>query len=249
MDHPFILGGEPDKCVKCRRKELDHSDMAQCEGCPNIGPCHLHLGKIKFGQDFGLLLCETCMKRELEHQSPEAQAEREQAYRKNVISIAKEIDSSVGMKSEYWNNETISIGALADVINADASVTNKRASLFEVIQKRYKEYQQALIKKDEEKNELMNRINASYQYMVTLSNQFTNEERAKYQLADFNYKPIEKVVKPKSPSKQTKFSKADLVAAAEKYSIPMPILQTLCVRFNCNVEEAANRYKETMGVK
>lgn len=240
MDHPFILGGDPDKCVRCKRKEIDHTDLATCEACPNVGVCTLYLNTI--------LLCDTCLQAEKDHMSPEKQEKRVQEYRENTVKLAKEIDNSLTNRPQYFNAETIAIGVLKDAIEADATVTNKRLALFEVIDARYKGFKQALVVVDEQRVELMNQIKASHEYMVTLSNQLTAEERAKYQIADFNYKPNQVVTKPKASNKKApKFSKAELMEASSKTGIPMPALQTLCVRFNCNVAEAVNRFKEATG--
>lgn len=240
MDHPFLIGGEPDKCVRCKRKEIDHTDLATCEACPNVGNCTLYLNTI--------LLCDTCLAREKEHQSPEKQEERVKSYRENTIRLAKEIDNSVTNRSEYFNAETISIGALRDIIESDVTIENKRLALWEVVDARYKQLKQALITIDEQRVEKMNQIKASYEYMVTLSNQLTAEERQKYQIQDFNYKPVQVVTKPKSaPSKSNKFSQADLIKASTDSGIPMPALRTLCVRFNCNVAEAVSRFREATG--
>lgn len=236
-DHPFILGGDPEKCVRCRRSEMDHSDLAACEACTNVGPCMLYLNKI--------FLCEECYDKEMEHQSPEKQEERVRIYRETVINLSAEIDSQVKITPNIFNAETISIGEIADAINADASVENKKAMLFEAVHSRYVNFKQVLLGIEQDRQDTMVKIRASYQYLVELSNKLTNEEREKYRLQDLNYKPNQVVVKssPGTPRSKSKFSKAALVEASNTSGIPMPILQTLCVRFNCTPEEAVNRFK------
>lgn len=238
MDHPYIQSSEPDKCLKCRRKEIDHTDLAICEACPNVGTCTVY---------FGILLCESCLQKEKDNQTPEAQNNRLKNHRVETEIRAKEIDLSVTSKAEWFNAETVAIGELRDVIEADTTIENKRLALFQALDLRYKHFKNILVQIETEREKTMTQVRASYEYMATLSNQLTEEERKKYQIADFNYKPNQVVTKPKAaPTQKNKFSKAELIDASNKHQIPMAALQTLCVRFNCGIQEAVSRFQEAM---
>src|SRR5947208_3441096 len=54
MKHSFY-GFTNSTCKQCGRSEAEHSDTAQCECCPTIGPCELVNG---------MLMCASCSEKE-----------------------------------------------------------------------------------------------------------------------------------------------------------------------------------------
>lgn len=237
MNHPFIQSSVPDVCSRCRRAELDHTDLAICEGCPNVGLCEVYAGTI--------LLCPTCTQKELDHQSPEKQAERLAQMREATLQTSKEIDNSITTRADYFNAETISISELKSVIDADPSIARKDYALYEVVHARYVQFKKVLIEIEDKRLEVSNNIKADQVYLNSLVSSLTKEEQDKYKARDIEYKPNEvKVVKPRSATPSASMS--ELKQMASEHNIEITILTMLCKAHKLTPLKAVHKYKEML---
>lgn len=247
MNHPFILSGVPDICVKCRRPELDHTSLASCEGCLYVGVCDLYKGTF--------LLCPECFEKEEtfktlsdDYQSPAKQDERVAKARlvaERTIAMSREIDSSILNRGDYFNAETKSITELKEVIDADPTVERKDYQLYMVVKERFDKFSEKLIKVDEERLEVVSQIKASQIYLNNLVSSLTKEEQEKYRIRDINYKPIDKVVKPKAEG-SNKINMTELKELSEEHKIPIEILKNICNAMKLTPLKAVVRYKEML---
>ena len=237
MNHPFIQGGVPDVCVRCRRTELDHTSLATCEACPYVGSCELYANVI--------LLCPTCYEKEIAHQSPENQQKRiaEHQITSKNLQLSRDIDSSIITRADYFNAETISISELKSIIDADESIGRKDYELYKAVHERYLKFKTVLIEVEEKRLEITNNIKADQTYLNNLVSTLTKEEQEKYKARDINYKPNEvKVSKPTGSG--NKVNLAEIKELAKEHGIPAEILSNLCAVYKLSPLKAVIRYKE-----
>jgi len=247
MNHPFIQGGVPDVCVRCRRPELDHTSLATCEACPYVGHCDLYKGTF--------LLCPSCFEKEdvinnltKDYQSPENQqkrVDRANEITRKTLEISKDIDASIITRADYFNAETKSISELKSVIDADVMIERKDYELYKAVHERYLHFKNILIEVEEKRLEITNNIKADQTYLNNLVASLTKEEQDKYKVRDINYKPNEvKVAKPKDNS--GKVNLAEIKEVAKEHGIAPEILANLCTVFKLTPVKAVIRYKEMM---
>ena len=255
MNHSFTPSDiNRDICAKCKHNQLDHTALAVCEACPNIGPCEL------YPDVNGMLLCAVCIEREeTKRNSPEAGDKRVADLRSandlpwivnnSKLIAAQAIDFSIQVSEQIFTAETVSINELKNTINADETIVNKQFALAELVKTRYIHFQTVIFELDEQKIAASTKQRAVQQYLNQLASTLRTEEREKLKLSDINYKPTEvKVSKPKAPSVK-KFDKAELVKYANEAGIPMAALQMLCVAKGLTPQQAAEAFKKSMGSK
>jgi len=243
MNHPFIQGGVPDVCARCRRKEIDHTSLATCEACPYVGMCDL------YPPPHGvILLCPTCLQKEYDHQSPDKQEARvlhSRAVSEAQIALSREIDSSIISRADYFNAETVAISELKKIIDSDETIARKDYALYMEVRTRYDKFKAKLIEAEEVRLEIINNIKADQTYLNNLVSSLTKEEQEKYRVKDINYKPNEvKVVKPKESSGKTNLS--EVKELAKEHGIAPEIIQNLCLAFKLTPLKAVVKYKEMM---
>jgi len=239
MNHPFIQGGVPDVCVRCRRSELDHTSLATCEACPYIGPCELYANVI--------LLCPTCYSKEIEHQSPANQEKRlteHRAITEKNLQLSRDIDSSVVTRADYFNAETISISELKKIIDSDETIARKDYTLYMAVKERYDKFKAVLIEVEEKRLEITHNIKADQTYLNNLVASLTKEEQEKYRVRDIDYKPNKvKVAKPKGDG-VGKVNMAEVKELSTQHGIPAEIIKNLCNVYKLTPLKAIIRYKE-----
>ena len=123
MNHSFQssqLNGNV--CNVCKRPELEHTDNAQCECCPNVGPCELYID---------ILMCKECYEKEMKLQT-ESRANTEQ----RVLEQAFLIDQSIKIQTDLFNAKTVAIQKLKEAIDNDPSITEKHFALAKVLSER-----------------------------------------------------------------------------------------------------------------
>lgn len=243
--HTFIPSIGSPTCHKCKRKELDHTDLATCEACPNVGPCEL------YPDISGMLLCHDCIdKEEKILMSPEKQQERVDASiaRTNeLIEKSRAVDFSIKVREDIFNAQTISIQELKTAIDNDSSIENKHFTLANELTERYRHFSKLIFDKQAEIVEESNKQRAVQSYLNQLSNKLRQDERDKLKLHDINYKPSEKPVsKPKTITTAKKYDKTELVKYANETGIPLAALQMLCVSKNMTPQQAAEHMKKIM---
>jgi ribonuclease HIII len=188
------------KCARCKRDLIAHTDLASCEACPNVGPCDI------FGT---MLLCASCIKKEMETAISVSKQEQSNgtAYERNTIdsidAIAKAmaIDSSIRWSGDFYNAATVSIAELKQLIEADETIaaSNKHLRLTEIIQERTKQFKQALFDTKRMEEQLASSIIAHQQYLNQLVSKLREDERAKFKEHDINFKPPDVTKKPSAP--------------------------------------------------
>ena len=244
MKHSFILTNDSNKCNKCHRPEIDHTDFATCESCPTIGPCEL------YPDINGSLLCQECIdKEETLRLSPEMQqkrvdelrerSKREQNPSQILLNEVKNINNHIQTRSDVFNAKTIAIKEIQLTIDADDSVTDKHFTLASALTDQLNGIKSAIFSKGEELTILNNEQNAVQTYLNTLLNKLRVEQRDKLKLADINYQPNPtKIVKPRSAPVK-KFDKAELFKYAAESGFPSQALQQVCISKNMTPEQAA----------
>ena len=244
MKHSFILTSDSNKCNKCHRPEIDHTDFATCESCPNVGPCEL------YPDINGSLLCQDCITKEEELRlSPEEQQKRVDEVRerskrmgnpsRTLLDNAKNINNGIQTRSDVFNAKTISIKEMQLTIDADDSIKDKHFLLAETLTNQLNEIKSAIFSKGEEMTVLNSEQNAVQTYLNTLLNSLRVEQREKLKLADINYQPNPtKIVKPRSAPVK-KFDKVELIKYANESGFPLQVLQQVCVSKNMTPEQAA----------
>lgn len=273
--HSFVLSisdSEKDstKCAKCKRSEIDHTDKATCETCPNVGRCELY--PLSESNTIALL-CPSCIRQhETARMSPEAQEQRvkemnDRSKRDSIlhssipdaqkaldlIGQSQKIDNSIQTRSDIFNAETVAIVDLKNAIDSDVSVTNKHFKLAEVLTERRNHFKKVIFDLSAEMVEKSNRQQAIQVYLNELSSKLRVEEREKIKLADINYSPLPvKISKPKGVTVK-KFDKSELRKWAMKLNewaiehghtgVPESVLQIVCIQKGMTPEQAFNQMK------
>lgn len=238
MKHSFILSilGS-DKCAKCNRAEIDHTNLATCEACPNVGDMQM------YPDVNGMLLCNDCIARE---ESIRLSPESQQARVTSLNDVIK-TDQSIKLRSDIFNAETVSIVAIKDIIDKDESIVNKHFKLAEVITTRLNLFKKAIFEKSEELVELNNKQQAIQSYLNDLANKLRIDEREKIKLQDIEYKPIStKVTKPRTSVTPKKFDKSEIRKYAVLANVPESVLQMVCIAKNMTPEQAMNSLKKAV---
>jgi hypothetical protein len=225
VQHPFILSigsaeGKP-VCMKCHRSEKDHTDQATCDACPNVGPCDM------FPNIEGMLLCQECIAKELAiHNSPEKQQERVNA----LLHNASKIDTSIQVRTDIFNAQTVSIHELKSLIDADASIENKNFELAKRLTERLNGFKQAIFELNEAMLTKVSEQRSVQTYLNDLSNKLRSIEREEIKLKDISYQPpTTKITKPK-PRQAMRLDKAEISKASKETNIPEHMVQMVCVQ-------------------
>lgn len=235
MNHSFtpIIG--INKCAICTYDERAHSDLAQCDCCPNIGPVQIYST---------MLMCETCIAREKEHESRSDERLTLHKIRENAlnraIAEARQINDSILVRTDIFNTETTSITNLKKVIDEDASISNKPYALAEELLRQFNHFKQVIFERNQEIVEANNKQKAIQVYLNSLANQLRAEEREKLKIQDINYKPAAPVKPRLIKTGRGKFDKIELRKYATELGIGEFILQAFVVQKGITVEQAAN---------
>lgn len=250
MDHTFTPSLTDDKsCVKCKRGFRDHSKIAQCEACPNVGPCELFCD---------MLLCAKCYKAEIEannaalaeNNTLEKQEERvvkatETIKINQLIAESSRIDQSIQLSSDIFNAQTIAIVELTKAIDDDANITNKPYAKAELAVERIKHFSKVLFEAKEQITLAENAIRASQVYLNQQADKLREEERAKLRIADISYQPTTpKTPKPKATgtkkvSTKAKVDMTEVNVWAGKIGMPYNVIHMRMIKFNMTAEAAA----------
>jgi hypothetical protein len=168
-----------------------------------------------------------------------------------VITDSRAQDATIELKQELFNAGTVAFTELQAAIQANGDIPNDRknfalmtevAARIEALTAVIFSDEAALLAKKNEKHALL--VNAQ-----NVAAKLHEAERAKFKEYDVNYKPVTpKSVKPKGPSKtKKKYSKAELMAAAAKYNLPLAQVQSIVIARNMSPEDAAKYFAGLMG--
>jgi hypothetical protein len=244
MDHAFKPSlADKTKCLLCKRAEIDHTDEAKCEACPNTGRMELFAD---------MLLCKECIAKEMQaiqaHQSPEKQEQRVLDMHA-MMDKARAIDQSINVRADIFNAETVAIEDIRKAINADSSIENKQFALAKALTERYNHYKDVVFELNQKIVEETNKQRATQSYLNSLAKQLRAEEREKLKLADINYKPEPpKKIKPAKPKKAKvdfkELMKYSTELALEGIIAPVATLQMMCEARDMTPEQAANMFRK-----
>jgi len=263
MDHNFTPSlTDPTKCGKCKYGIIEHTELAECEACPNKGKLNVYAD---------MLLCDDCIKKEKDHQSPEKQAERLAAYQaslppkpepsgilniNSLLDRAREVDYAVKVVTDVFNAETVAIHEVYASIDADTEVPaeTKQFKKAEYITEHQTHLQKVLFEANQAVMDAQNRLRVTQQELNKIVNTLRAEEREKLKVLSPEYKPgavkppKETVSKPRA--KKVKFDKKELMDQAAKlqaegYIADWSNLQMMCVRRDMTPAQAAEVVRKT----
>lgn len=247
MNHSFLSSIlDQTKCKVCKRPEKDHGKDAECEQCNNKADCT---------DVNGILLCPTCLEKELLANNKPPEPPKQIVYTsdnpiENLANSVKQSDAKLSGKAEFFNAETISIEEIRLRIADDTKIINKRFALAEIVHQRILAFQKAVWEADQRRFELNDRQQANQIYLNNLATQLTLEEREKVRVRDLNYPVTQpKLNQPKAPSTKAKSNKEELREAAARYKIDASAIQTVCIARNLSVLAAIELMKKTGMIK
>lgn len=245
--HPSALNKE--QCNQCKRPEIDHTDRATCEVCSNSGNMVLYVD---------ILMCQECHTKEIlamaniEKTADKRVAEMNDARMLNSLARAIEIDSSIQLRTDIFNAQTMAIVDVKNAIDADETIENKNYKLAEFVTNRLNHLKGVIFELDEKRVAVNNEQKAIQVYLNQLVNKLSTEERDKLKLQDIEYKPSEvKIKKPAAP-KVKKFDKTEIRRFALELSTELgfpvadSLLQSICVAKNLTAEQAANSFRKSV---
>lgn len=185
MNHSYKLSlTNPTRCAEasCNRPLTDHTDSAQCEACPNIGPCELLNG---------MLLCATCYAHDIELQGIQerekqlASDPKQQRITELVNSLTKEIPTD---SRQYFVNEVTQIVDIEQKVR-DTGIDNPQFKFCEIIEQRIISFRRNLFEVKKLELELKMDMIADQKYLNTMVPKLREEEREKFKQYDITYKP------------------------------------------------------------
>lgn len=258
MDHNFTPSlSDPTVCGKCKFGVIAHTDLATCECCPNKGNMSIYAG---------MLMCDDCIQKEKDHQSPEKQAERLAQYHatlppkpepsgilniNNLLDKARAVDYAVKVVTDIFNAETIATTEILASVENDETIpaAEKQFKKAEFLQTRQEHFQKVIFDANQTVVDAQNRLRVVQQELNKIVNTLRAEEREKLKILSPEYKPGE-VKKPKDTvskprAKKVKFDKKELMDTAAKliaegYVIEWSNLQMICTRRDMTPAQAAD---------
>lgn len=248
----------------------------ECECCP-ITQAQLTLkhgvnlhGKPnqKLGFKFGMWLCPDCLEKEIKAQADlhnpvaaEARVAEARAIQDKQLNInqmadkAKLIDSSIQVRTDLFNAETVAIVDVFNSIDADVAIENKPLAKAQFMLERFTHFKTVVFELNEKVVEATTRQRAYQQQLNAIANQLRQEERDKLKLADINYKPsTPKIVKTrvaKSSSAKVsksavKYDRKEIQRVANEIGITEFTLQMICVSKQLSPADAGAFLKKQM---
>jgi len=266
MDHMFQASiSDPTKCGKCKYGIIEHTELAECEVCPNKGKMNIYAG---------MLMCDDCIQKEKDHQSPEKQAERLANYHanlpatepsgilniNNLLDKARALDFSVKVVTDVYNAETVATHEVFASIDADTEIPTdqKQFKKAEFLTERQTGLQKTIFDHNQAIMDAQNRLRVAQQELNKIVNTLRAEEREKLKILSPEYKPgvvkspKETVSKPRA--KKVKFDKRELMDVCaelvkEGFIATWDMLQGICVRRDMTPKQAADVVRKTQAAK
>lgn len=165
-------------CAICGRTDLDHTDSAQCEACPIIGPCEV-IGP--------LLLCAECYDKEIRilPEEPLSQDPRANRITALVNTLGKELPLD---SRKYFVNEVTSIVDIESQVRA-TGIENPQYEFARIIDDRIFQFRKRLFELKNEAIELRIEIDSDQKYLNHIVPTLREEEREKFKAYDISYQP------------------------------------------------------------
>jgi len=195
---------------------------------------------------YGQKLCQDCL--DYEEKSLQESKERIRtnvATASETIITAQKIDTSVQVRTDVFNSETVAIQDIVRAIQADESIAkdDKAFAIAKVVTERLNHFKGVIFGLGEQIIAESNKQRAAQQYLNGVSNFLRQEQREKLKLLDINYtpKPVAPIKTPKGPKaikKSTKIDKVELRNAALRLGVNEATLQMLCIAKGISVADA-----------
>ena len=227
MNHVFASSTlEPETCARCGYTETAHGDNATCEACGSETKCEFFPN---LTHPKKMLLCPSCIRKEYET-AKQITEERVKAH--------EQIKSS----SDYFNANIPAIVDIKSTIDNDPNIVNKADAIAVAVKNRLTHLQETLLSKHKEVTELEHEKRETLVYLNHMLKEISVTKQAELGLTNITYKPVVKAPKKASAPSTKKYDKAELKKVALMYGIDEVILQTIVVRKQMTIEEAAKSY-------
>jgi len=245
MNHEFrpsLL--DENLCGICRYPQVIHTDKAECRICHELTTVNLAHGQ---------LMCQKCEDKIMTtRETIPGYAEMQDKVKAHAATIeinqvlrsARDIDSTIQVRTDLFNAATKSIVEIKAAIDGDENITNKPYELAKILRERFDHYKQVVFDAHAVIQEAGNNQKAIQVYLNQMANTLRAEEREKLKIADINYQPTTpKVVKPhavKTTGTSKKIDKTTLRKYASELGISEFVLQQVVVSKGVTVEKAAD---------
>lgn len=227
MNHPFASSTlEPEVCARCGYAEIAHTESATCEACGAETKCELYPN---LTHPKKMLLCSSCIKKEYELAKQQTDAR---------VKAHEEIKSS----SDYFNANIPAIVDLKQTIENDPNIVNKAEAIAVAVKNRLTHLQETLLSKHKEVTELEHEKRETLVYLNHMQSVLSAEAQQRLGLTNLTYKPVVKAPKKVSAPSTKKYDKTELKKVALMYGIDEVLLQTIVVRKQMSIEDAAKSY-------
>lgn len=228
--------------------------MASCEVCANDNVSELKKYKT-------MNMCPECYEKEVAFEKERVDpVKQENRLADAKIMQAQLIDSTVQIRQELFNQQTIAINEIKLAIEADDSIPTdkKHFKLYEALDHRVQHFRKVIFDLNEQMLNASTEQRAIQTYMNELVNKLRSKEREQFRLKSANYQPpIVKQVKQRQP-RVKKFDKVALRAAASAFKdlckskglpeIPESTIQMICTQRGISPDEAIAELKTNFGL-
>lgn len=219
--------------------QTNRQTKGDCESCTRTEQM------LTLQQPGNIMMCPFCV-------ADEQAVKERNAHAVQVIESAHKIDAGVVLKADLFNAGTVSFVELQAAIenNAEIPADRKQFAIMTEVAERIEKLNAAIFA---DEAALLAKKNERHALLVNAQNvaaKLHEAERVKFKQYDINYKPITpKSVKPKAVKAPGKtFDKAALYAAAKKYGVPAPQVQSIVTAQNKTYDDAAKHLAELMGL-
>ena len=235
MKHIFIKSHlNKSICILCKRTEVMHGELAECESCGATGP-------VEIFKNQQIALCAACYDREVNTVIPprpeptlvittEPKDEVEEMSVEinkddNPTTLENEALNRMGSNSikstmDYFNARTMAIVSLKAEIEKDETVTDKRFELARNVRDHFKHMRKVLFEAMEVQLQCASEQRADQAYLNTLANKLSKEAKEELHLESPNYEPKKAPTNVSIKPKQSKFEK-QLESYAKALNIPV----------------------------
>ena len=227
--------------------------MGDCEVCPATNT-------IITLRHSNIWFCEECWEKEQTMQkatfSPDAVKARVEAVQlaapaQQILQEARNIDNSIGVRTDVFNAATAAIVEVKKVIDADASITNKPYALASELMSRFSHFKNVVFQAQETIVDANNNQRAIQQYLNNMANTLRAEEREKLKIADINYRPNPVKTPTVKPIKTVgtsvkKATKAEIANAAKELGIAEFTLHAFVLQCGGDLQAAVTKIKASI---
>ncbi len=267
MNHEYQPNPEKEgKCLDCGYPQDKHGPNALCEcPCNTTGTLEFYIYDNKMA-----LLTRDCIEREkkiqfdeqdaikkaLEHQTPDKQEARLEAYNKvakpydELIRNARRIDEQLHVSTDIFNAKTIAISEIRAAIWADENINadDKYFELAKFCKERISHFRNLIFDLDKKKIEAYSEQKSWHIQLNDLANKLRTDQREQLRISDINYDvKMPKVVTPRAIKNSTKKpDKGELKKLAAELKMPEYMLLLTMTSKNWTIEQVGNHFRRAI---